>query len=117
MSLLNARRSRDPSLLLSDPRVYGCRLAMGDVFTSALRRNVHGATRHGTEKTSLRLLLRNRRVYRGAAYELPEKIRYNMYQGTRLHILEDNLLMTLFLQQRATFLQIFHVRIRLRPQK
>jgi hypothetical protein len=35
-------RSRDPSLLLRDPSVYSCRIATGNVFTSALRSNVRG---------------------------------------------------------------------------
>jgi hypothetical protein len=47
------------------------------MFTSVLRSNIRGVTRHGAEKTPFRLLLRNRRVYRGTAYELPEQICYN----------------------------------------
>jgi hypothetical protein len=40
--------------------------------------DVRGATLTA-RKTPLRLLLRNLRVYRGAAYELPEQIRCNIY--------------------------------------
>jgi hypothetical protein len=42
----------------------------GNMFTSALRSNGSGATRRG--RLRFLLLLRNCRVYRGAAYELPE---------------------------------------------
>jgi hypothetical protein len=48
------------------------------MFTSALHSNVRGATLTA-RKTPFSLLLHNRRVYRGAAYELPEQIRYIMY--------------------------------------
>jgi hypothetical protein len=44
------RRLRDPSPLLPSPNVYSCRLATGNVFTSALRSDVRGATRHGTSE-------------------------------------------------------------------
>jgi hypothetical protein len=70
-------RSRDPSLLFRNASVYSCRLATGNMFTSAPHSNVRGATLTA-RKTSFPLLLRNRRVYKGAAYELPEQIHYNM---------------------------------------
>jgi hypothetical protein len=50
---------------------------MGNVFTSALHSNTHSATLT-EQKTLFPLLLLNRRAYRGAAYELPEQIHYNI---------------------------------------
>jgi hypothetical protein len=69
-------RSRDPSPLFCHPSVYSCYLATGDVFTSALRSNVCGATLTARKHCFL-ILLRNCRVYRGAAYEHPEQIYAN----------------------------------------
>jgi hypothetical protein len=64
-SLRNTRKSRDPSPLLRRPSVYSCcqatSEAMRDMAGGARREWArHGRARLGTEKTPLRLLLRNR---------------------------------------------------------
>jgi hypothetical protein len=65
-------------MLLRDPSVYSFCLTTGEVFTSALRSNVRGATLTALKHRFI-LLLRKHRVYKSAAYDLPEQIRYSIY--------------------------------------
>jgi hypothetical protein len=81
-SLRNAEATWSLPTLVQSKRLRSCRPAMGNVFTSALRSNGRCAT-PTARKTPFSLPLRNRRVYRGAAWKLLQQIRYNTFVGFR----------------------------------